>query len=443
MTGGSDELASLLTLAVECHRSGRVDEAVALYTNVLRRAPHHAGAQHNLGVIAAVRNDHTAAVARFDAALAAVPDYLPALLHRGHSRRALGQWAAAAADYTQVVRLEPAHYDAQRALAFLWLALSHRGRSLDHFARTAELRRGEDRLGLARRSLTQATRDKLRHDAAQFRYLAALGRNKPFFEDMARRYETVAADFPERATELSAAQRELLGDDYNTAIYRVDAPEIAAGAVTAPPNPMAIAALLADATPDIVVWDDLLTPAALRLLRDYLLRSTIWHDFSHINGFVAAYLEDGLACPLMLQIADEVRRALPAILAEKPLTQAWAFKGLRRSAAIAAHADDGVVSVNFWVTPDSANRHPEGGGLAICLTPPPVTTLRDYGADAPVAAQFMAAHARTVRLIPYRANRAVVFPSRLIHGSQPTDLVDGYGNHRINITLLYGDRTAT
>ena len=46
---------------------------------------------------------------------------------------------------------------------------------------------------------------------------------------------------------------------------------------------------------------------ALDSLRRFLLESTIWHDFSHIDGFVASYLEDGLACPLLLQIADELR----------------------------------------------------------------------------------------------------------------------------------------
>ena len=42
-------------------------------------------------------------------------------------------------------------------------------------------------------------------------------------------------------------------------------------------------------------------------MQRFLLESTIWHDFSHIDGFVASYLEDGLACPLLLQIADELR----------------------------------------------------------------------------------------------------------------------------------------
>ena len=46
-------------------------------------------------------------------------------------------------------RSSPEHYDAHRALGFLWLAEGDRGRALDHFARTYELSRGEDRTGIA------------------------------------------------------------------------------------------------------------------------------------------------------------------------------------------------------------------------------------------------------------------------------------------------------
>ena len=115
----------------------------------------------------------------------------------------------------------------------------------------------------------------------------------------------------------------------------------------------------------------LLTPPALLALRRYLLENTIWHDFSHIGGFVASYLEDGLACPLLLQIADDIRNAFPALLGELPLSQASAFKGLRPNAAVDAHADDAAVTVNFWVTPSAANRDPGRGGIVVCRVPPP------------------------------------------------------------------------
>jgi hypothetical protein len=97
-----------------------------------------------------------------------------------------------------------------------------------------------------------------------------------------------------------------------------------------------------------IYFDDLLTARALATLQRYLRESTIWHDFSHIGGFVASYLEDGLACPLLLQIADELRRAFPELLGPHPLTQAWAFRETKRGGGRRARRD-AAVSVNFWV----------------------------------------------------------------------------------------------
>jgi hypothetical protein len=42
--------------------------------------------------------------------------------------------------------------------------------------------------------------------------------------------------------------------------------------------------------------------------------------------------------------------------------------------------------------------------------------------------------------IPYRCNRAIIFNSDLFHETDPVDFDDSYENHRINVTMLYGDR---
>ena len=123
--------------------------------------------------------------------------------------------------------------------------------------------------------------------------------------------------------------------------------------MSARPDRDALVARYRERPSGAIYFDDLLTPRALATLQRYLLESTIWHDFSHIGGFVASYLEDGLACPLLLQIADELRATFPELLGPHPLTQAWAFKGLEAEAAVDVHADDAAVSVNFWVTPDA------------------------------------------------------------------------------------------
>ena len=42
--------------------------------------------------------------------------------------------------------------------------------------------------------------------------------------------------------------------------------------------------------------------------------------------------------------------------------------------------------------------------------------------------------------MPYRANRAVLFDSSLLHQTDPDyAFLPGYDNHRINLTLLFGN----
>src|SRR3954453_7072707 len=422
--------------AVAHHEAGRLDQAEAAYRNALGFAPGHPAVTHNLGVIAAGRGRHREALTHFDAAIAAEPQYASAHYNRASALQALGQSRDALQSLARACAIEPGHYNAHRALGFLWLAEGDRGRALDHFARTYELRRGDDRSGIARKSLTWAVHDKLLHDAEQFRYLAARRRDRLRFEALARTYEAVAAGGPDHAVPLFDQQLDALGDDYNTAIHVGAAPEIAGGAVSARPDRNSLMERYRERQCGAVWFDDLLTPAALAALKRHLLESTIWHDFSHIGGFVASYLEDGLARPLLLQIADELRGTFPELLGPHPLTQAWAFKGLEADAAVDVHADDAAVSVNFWVTPDAANLAPDRGGLRVCRTPPPAGwELISYHSDQARIVTFLEQQADNTLLVPYRETRRVLLESRLFHYSDAPNFNKSYENHRINLTM--------
>lgn len=435
-------LEKLLSQALAHHKAGRLEESERVYHAALELAPGRPSILHNLGVVVAARGDHKAALAHFEAALAAEPHYASAHHNRAVALMALGRTREAIAGFTRAAAIEPGNYAAHRALGFLWLAEGNRGRALDHFARTCELRRGEDRDGSALASLTHASRVKIEHDAAQLRHIARAKRDGKRFELLARAYLEVARDFPEAITALTPDQLDMLGDDYNTAIHIAGAPEIAGGTIARGLDAAGITREFNSHSCGATWIDDVLTPPALASLRRFLLESTIWHDFSHIGGFVATYLEDGLACPLVLQIADELRAALPDVLGPHPLSQAWAFKGLEGAAAVAAHADDAAVSVNLWVTPDAANLDPARGGLAICRVQPPAAwAITGYDADAAEIAAFMAAHAADTLTVPYRDNRAAVFQSRLFHRSDAPCFAPGYASHRINVTLLYGQHT--
>ena len=435
----NEEFDRVVAEALAHHRAGRLDEAEAMYRSALAISPRHAVTTHNLGVVIAAQGKHQAAITHFDEVIAAEPNYAAAHYNRAVALQETGRDREAIRSFTDACTLEPDRYDAHRALGFLWLAQGERGRALDHFARTYELRRGEDRSDLAAKSLTYATRSKLLHNSEQFRYLAQRQRDGQRFETLARIYAEVAEGFSDQASPVTKSQHDRLGDDYNTAINICGAPEVAGGAVNATLDRDTITRQFMAARNGVVSFDNFLTQPALLRLRRYLLESTIWHDFGHIDRFVASYLEDGMACPLLLQIADELRSAFPELLGDQALTQAWAFKGLAARATVDAHADDAAVTVNFWVTPDAANRNPERGGLAVCRVPPPQAwPVQSYDADRARAVAFLGQHEADTQRIPYRDNRAVMFRSGLLHRSDAPDFKIGYENHRINVTLLFG-----
>lgn len=429
--------------AVALHRDGDLAGAEAEYRAALAMVPEMPGLLHNLGALLAAQGQTGEALSLLDRLVALQPSYASAHFNRAGALRAAGRDAEAIAAYRTVVALEPDHIDAHRALGFLWLAAGKRGRALDHFARTYELRRGDDRTGTASLSLRTATREKLEHDAALFRHLPPRARDGRRFETMARAYESVARELGDGFVELTDAQLEALGEGYNGPVRLAEAPELPGGAVNRDIDATGIVRDFRETTPGCAHVTGLLKPRALALLQRYLLESTIWHDFAHIPGFVASYLEDGLACPLVLQIADEFRAALPDLLGPHPLTQAWAFKGLRGTEPIDLHADDAAISLNFWVTPDSANRVPGRGGLVVYPDPPPADwNLVDYDADRARIRAFLAGHEDRKLTIPYGENCGVLFESRLFHGSDSPDFAEGYENRRINITMLFGNAKA-
>ncbi|MEE2996639.1 MAG: tetratricopeptide repeat protein [Pseudomonadota bacterium] len=403
--------------------------------------PKHPVMRHNLSALLARRGETVVALEFLDALVEDEPGYTSAHFNRGGVLISLGRTEDAIKAFLNVTSLDPNHIDAHRALGFQWLALGNRDRSLDHFARTYDLRRGEGRIGVAEKSLHSTSSEKLQHDADLFRCLLLSTRAGQRFETLARLYEQVAAGLRVGVVELSEEQLETLGSDYNTSIYSVDAPEIFGGALNPDIDATAIEASWKASETGVVTIDNLLTERGLALLQKFLQQSTIWHDFTHIGGFVATYLEDGMACPLVLQIADEFRAALPGLLGPHPLTQAWAFKALGSGRSIDIHADDAAISLNFWVTPDDANRNPDKGGLVVyCYPPPSDWSIVDYDSDRARIRTFLAENGSSAITVPYRENRGVLFESRLFHGTDRPDFSSGYANHRINVTMLFGNR---
>ncbi len=430
-----DEEAAIAK-AVALHRDGKLVEAASRYEEILHAHPDHSGVLHNLGVVAAQGGDHAAALGYFDRALAARPDYASAHHNKAGALWELGRLEAAAEGYRRALDTEPGRYDAWFRLGLAENALGRRQSALTCFARTSEIRR-------AAATAPLISKHKLDHDIAQYRFLAASGIDPDRFSRLADDYAALVSDidWPDDDGEpiaLTDEQWVRIAEILNLPAHVADAPETVGSSLSASLDTAAIAR---DFRAGFVQVDGLLAPEALGALRRFLLQSTIWFDFSHVRGFLAAYLEDGLACPLILQIAADLRRMFPEIFGPHALSQAWAFKCVGGRHSVDIHMDSAAVSINFWITPDDANLDPERGGLVFYGTPPPpYWRIAGYDQDIGAIRELLAQCGSPETIIPYGENRAVIFDSNLFHESDAVQFRPGYENHRINVTMLFGQR---
>ena len=432
-----------LARAAALHRDGHAAEAVAAYRGALADDPENAGIWHNMGVALAETGDRRAALDAFDRALALRPDYLHAHANRGGALQSLGRHADAAAAYGEALKLDPTLYEIRLREGLMLLASGDRTAALEAFGKTRAIRRNPVAMGADDPSFSRSSRAKLAHDAAQLRHLAETRAEGDRFAALAALHDRAATAMPD-GTEPSPLPddiRAALKPTYNRAIHTHEARETGKSALHPSFDGPDVEARYRTTAPGIAVMDDVLSPEALDTLSRHLLESTIWHDCEHIPGFLAAYLEDGLACPVLLQIVDELRAALPAVLGPHPLMQAWAFKCLTGSQGIDVHADSGAVSLNLWLTPDEANLQPDAGGLTVHRAlPPEGWTIADYDRDRDRIRGLLDGSAAGAVTVAYAQNRAVLFRSDLFHESGRVRFRPGYANHRINMTLLFGDR---
>jgi hypothetical protein len=188
----------------------------------------------------------------------------------------------------------------------------------------------------------------------------------------------------------------------------------------------------------LAVIDNFLSPAALAGLREFCEEASVWKTYNR-HGYVGALLVEGFSAPVLLAIADALRRAMPSVIADLPLLQAWGFKYDQRMQGINMHADFAKVNVNFWITPDSACADPTTGGLVVYDTPVPKSwSFADYNSDPERLEAYVKVQGAKALRVAYRENRCVLFDSSLIHVTDEIRFKPGYENRRVNVTLLYG-----
>jgi hypothetical protein len=247
---------------------------------------------------------------------------------------------------------------------------------------------------------------------------------------------------------LSNKHQSLLGDTYNRPIHILEAPALDESAIDDSLDVNKITEDYFEHEFGLTYFDDFLSPTTLKSLREFLLGSTIWFDIFHKGGYMGAYLKDGLASPLILQIAEDLRKKLPKIFKNHHLTQLWAYKYDSRACeknnsftGINVHADFAAVNVNFWITPKSANLDPSSGGLVVYNAEAPLEWyFKMYNNNEEKIREKILKCDQKKTIVPYNENRVVIFNSNLFHETDNIEFKDGYENRRINVTMLFGRR---
>jgi tetratricopeptide (TPR) repeat protein len=187
----------------------------------------------------------------------------------------------------------------------------------------------------------------------------------------------------------------------------------------------------------VQVIDDFLTPEALDQLRKFCLESTVWrHPYKF--GYVGAFPQDGFASTSLFAIAEELLAALGEAFDGYQLAQWWAFVYDTKLPGTDIHGDDADFSLNLWITPDSANLDPDGGGLVVWdKTAPSDWSYSDYNSGGERVRQFLRDQNAESSVIPYRENRAVLFEGHLFHRTDDFSFAPGFENRRRSVTFLF------
>jgi len=418
----SSQAAAHFLLGSLAEQDGRLDEAEAAYARAADGAPRNPGYRMALGNLAFARSDAGTAEACYRQALALDP--FSAAIHNNlaHALKRLGRLQDALHHYRQSLEL---------------------GRGSRWFSRSAMPGRRPD--PSRAESFTTASRAKLDHDIEQFEHLLSQGLLPPDFATEVEAYRALRdglpADAPCRPVLLDDGQRAGIAASYNRVIHLPRAACAKGEALNPALDTGAVEQSYRQGRPRLAVVDDLLTPSALARLRDFCLDATIWFDCKADDGYLGAYLHEGFAPAVLLDLAEGLRARLPEIFGDLMLSQMWAFKYRSEGLGTRPHADQAAVNVNFWITPDAAALPGRAGGLRLWDAAAPAHWGFDaYNRDAGAIERHLADSGADHVDLPYRCNRAVIFDSSLFHQSLPFAFRPGYANRRINVTMLFGRR---
>jgi len=203
------------------------------------------------------------------------------------------------------------------------------------------------------------------------------------------------------------------------------------------PSPQVTSVPLGHGQDTVHVLDNVLTEAALYTLRKFLTDATIWYDARPERRYLGAHLHDGLASDFLCRLIEAARACFARFVGSVRIIQVWAFKYAPTASGIDYHADQADWNLNIWPTETAANLDPASGGMTIARFPVPADwSFQRYNASPERHRAMLAASGVGEVNIPYRGNRAVLFPSRYLHRTNEVRFAPAYTARRINMTFM-------
>ena len=123
MDSGRENIQTLFSRGMECHRFGLFDEAVEIFSEVVRMEPGASHAHNAMGTVLSDLGRWNEALEHFTAAIRLNPSYAEALLNRGCENLDLGMYSEAMADFIQAAFHDPSMGRAHYNLGLAQLAL--------------------------------------------------------------------------------------------------------------------------------------------------------------------------------------------------------------------------------------------------------------------------------------------------------------------------------
>jgi Tfp pilus assembly protein PilF len=440
---------------------GRTTEAIESLQRAVRLKPDFPAAHMNLGVALHSQGLIAQAADSFRRAVTMHPAFAEAHINLGNALKELQQPDEAVTHYREAIRLRPelvaAHLNLANLLTeqerFTEARMSyHRVFELEHAGRlrnTAAFVAPEPPTAQTPTLPLQTTPFELTNIAEHVEYLIDIGKLDRSFAQLAAAYRSLLEEIDPAlgstdTVTLNPAQVTRIAEFHRQIVHYSDAPRVTASAVNAQLDFRRIEEQYLASRVAVVHFDDFLSPAALRGLRDFCLQSTIFFGRDRA-GTLQSYVGAGFDCSLLFQIVEELKARFPRILGKQVLRNMWVYRYPHESSGVNLHTDNGSVTFNFWLTPDDANINPGGSGLVVYAKEQPLdwdwARLNRDKDDPRVEREikeFLGSAQKVI--VPYRENRAVLFHSNLFHQSDSFRFKQGYPNRRMNVTLLFGDR---